>query len=204
MKMKKKRILEAEDLSGLPDDLKMSKFVQIYKDKINFIDQFFNSKLEDFTTELNNLENKMNYMDSSSSEDSLAGEVKSETNEMGYAVSWKRALSSLYNQTTWLHSYHSINSLAVLKITKKAKKIFHLYNLEISEELKNVKPQFSFFGNSLNKLVDLRVRIRKLYSNKFNKGNDIITNRELEKDFKEELKKVNPGYFIYILGFLLL
>ena len=208
MKMKKKRILEAEDLSGLPDDLKMSKFVQIYKDKINFIDQFFNSKLEDFTTELNNLENKMNYMDSSSSEDSLAGEVKSETNEMGYAVSWKRALSSLYNQTTWLHSYHSINSLAVLKITKKAKKIFHLYNLEISEELKNVKPQFSFFGNSLNKLVDLRVRIRKLYSNKFNKGNDIITNRELEKrlqggtkEGKSRLLYLYLGIFITLIFF---
>ena len=199
-KMKKKRILEAEDLSGLPDDLKMSKFVQIFKDKINFIDQFFNSKLEEFTNELNNLENKMNFMDSSSSEDSLIGEIKSENNEMGYAVSWKRAFSSLYNQTSWLHSYHSINSLAVLKITKKAKKIFKLYNLDISEELKNAKPQFSFFGNSLNKLVELRVTIRKLYSNKFNKGNDLLTNKELEKRLQGGIKEGKSKLLYLYLG----
>ena len=203
VKMKKKRILDAEDLSGLPDNLKISKFIQIYKDKINFIDQFFNSKLEEFVTELNNLENKMNYMDSSSSEDSLIGEIKSENNEMGYAVSWKRALSSLYNQTSWLHSYHSINSLAVLKITKKAKKVFNLYNLEISEELKNAKPQFSFFGNSLNKLVELRVKIRKLYSNKFNKGNDLITNRELEKRLQGGIKEGRSRLLYLYLGILI-
>ena len=187
-------------MSGLPDDLKMSKFVQIFKDKINFIDQFFNSKLEEFTNELNNLENKMNFMDSSSSEDSLIGEIKSENNEMGYAVSWKRAFSSLYNQTSWLHSYHSINSLAVLKITKKAKKIFKLYNLDISEELKNAKPQFSFFGNSLNKLVELRVTIRKLYSNKFNKGNDLLTNKELEKRLQGGIKEGKSKLLYLYLG----
>ena len=203
MKMKKKRILEAEDLSGIPDNLKIPKFVQIYKDKINFIDQFFNSKLEEYITELNNLENKMNFMDNSSSDDSNIGEIKSENNEMGYAVSWKRAFSSLYNQTSWLHSYHSINSLAVLKITKKAKKIFNLYNLEISEELKNVKPQFSFFGNSLNKLVELRVRIRKLYSNKFNKGNDLITNRELEKRLQGGIKEGKSRLLYLYLGILI-
>ena len=203
IKMKKKRILEAEDLTGLPDNLKISKFIQIFKDKISFIDQFFNSKLEEFITELNNLENKMNLMDDSSSEDSLIGEIKSETNEMGYAVSWKRALSSLYNQTSWLHSYHSINSLAVLKITKKAKKIFKLYNIEISEELNNIKPQFSIFGNSLNKLVELRVRIRKLYSNKFNKGNELITNKELEKRLQGGIKEGKSRLLYLYLGILI-
>lgn len=203
IKMKKKRILEAEDLTGLPDNLKISKFIQIFKDKISFIDQFFNSKLEEFITELNNLENKMNLMDDSSSEDSLIGEIKSETNELGYAVSWKRALSSLYNQTSWLHSYHSINSLAVLKITKKAKKIFKLYNIEISEELNNIKPQFSIFGNSLNKLVELRVRIRKLYSNKFNKGNELITNKELEKRLQGGIKEGKSRILYLYLGILI-
>jgi len=203
IKMKKKRILEAEDLTGLPDNLKISKFIQIFKDKISFIDQFFNSKLEEFITELNNLENKMNLMDDSSSEDSLIGEIKSETNELGYAVSWKRALSSLYNQTSWLHSYHSINSLAVLKITKKAKKIFKLYNIEISEELNNIKPQFSIFGNSLNKLVELRVRIRKLYSNKFNKGNELITNKELEKRLQGGIKEGKSRLLYLYLGILI-
>ena len=37
--------------------------------------------------------------------------LNAEKDEMGYAVSWKRALSTLYNETSWLHSYHSINIL---------------------------------------------------------------------------------------------
>ena len=38
--LKKKRILEAEDLSYLPNDQKLSKFLVIYKDKIKLKDDF--------------------------------------------------------------------------------------------------------------------------------------------------------------------
>ena len=179
--LKKKRILEAEDLSLLPNKQKLDRFLIIYKEKIKLIDDFFKQKLEEYIAELNKLENKMSMMDNHSNDESFVEEMNAERDEMGYAVSWKRALSSLYNETSWLHSYHSINSLAVQKIQKKIIKIFRLYKIETAETLDKISNEYSFFGDSLNKLVDLRVRIKKLYSEKFTKGNDSKAKKELEK-----------------------
>ena len=180
-KLKIKRILEAEDLSFYPNDEKLSRFIAIYREKIKVIDDFFKNQLEEYLSELNKLENKMNLMDNHSNDDSLVEEMNAERDEMGYAVSWKRALSALYNETSWLHSYHSINELAVQKIQKKIVKIFKLYNISMIEILEKIYSEYSFFGNSLNKLIDLRVKIKKLYSQKFTKGNDLKAKRELEK-----------------------
>ena len=202
-KLKKKRILEAEDLSILPDPQKVNRFIIIYKDKLRYVDQFFNIKLEEYTSELNNLENKMNSFDNSSSEDSHIIEINSEIDEIGYAVSWKRALSTLYNQTSWLHSYHSLNCLAVLKIKKKAIKVFHNINLEVKDIMEKASNEFLFFGESLKKLVELRVRIKKLYSNKFNKGNDKKTNKELDKMLHGGIKKDKHLLLLLYLGILI-
>ena len=188
-RLKKKRILEAEDLSLLPNDKKLERFLVIYRDKIKLIDDFFKVKLEEYISELNKLENKMNLMDNPSNDESLVEEMNAERDEMGYAVSWKRALSSLYNETSWLHSYHSINSLAVQKITKKIIKIFKSYNIETAEILDKINKEYSFFGDSLNKLVDLRVKIKKLYSEKFTKGNDVKAKKELERRLQGGVKE---------------
>ena len=199
--LKKKRILETEDLSILPNEEKLSRFIIIYKDKIKIVDDFFKMKLEEYLSEFNSLENKMNLIDNPSNDESLVEEMNAERDEMGYAVSWKRALSSLYNETSWLHSYHSINNLAVQKITKKIIKIFRLYNIEISEILEKTNSEYSFFGNSLNKLIDLRVRIKKLYTQKFTKGNSVKAKEELEKRLQGV--KENKYHFICLyLGIL--
>jgi len=161
-KLKRKRILEAEDLSLLPDDKKLERFLVIYRDKIKIIDDFFKIKLEEYIAELNKLEKIMNLVDNQSNDESFVEEMNAERDEMGYAVSWKRALSSLYNETSWLHSYHSINGLAVQKITKKINKIFKIYNIETSEIIEKINNEYEFFGNSLNKLIELRVKIRKI------------------------------------------
>jgi len=180
-KLKIKKILEAEDLSLYPNDEKLSRFISIFRGKIKVIDDFFKIKLEEYLSELNNLENKINMMDNYSNDESVVEEMNAERDEMGYAISWKRALSSLYNETSWLHSYHSINNLAVQKIKKKIVKIFKLYNISISEILEKIDSEYFFFGNSLNQLIDLRVKIKKLYSKMFTKGNDLKAKRELEK-----------------------
>ena len=44
--LKKKRILEAEDLSILPNEKKLERFLIIYKEKIKVVDDFFKLKLE--------------------------------------------------------------------------------------------------------------------------------------------------------------
>ena len=123
----------------------------------------------------------MYLMDEHSNNESFVEEINAERDEMGYAVSWKRALSFLYNETSWLHSYHSINNLAVEKIKKKIIKVFKYYDIEIAEILEKTNSEFLFFGNSLNKLIDLRVRIKVLYSKKFTKGDSIKAKKELEK-----------------------
>ena len=143
------------------------------------------------------------YLMDDSSENFSIGDINLEANEIGYAVSWKRALSSFYNNTYWLHSYLSINSLAVLKIKKKAIKIFNIYDLNISEDLEKVSSEFLFFGNSLNKLVDLRVRIKKLYSKKFNKGNDNQAKIELEKRLQGGIDKGKSRLLFLYLGILI-
>ena len=198
--LKRKRILEAEDLSPLPNEQKKSKFLVIYKGKIKLIDDFFNTKLEEYKAELNKLQNKMNMMDNHSNDESFVEEINAERDEMGYAVSWKRALSSLYNETSWLHSYHSINILAVQKIQKKIIKVFRLYDIEIGQELDEIKTQYSFFGESLNRLVDLRVRIKKLYSEKFTKGNDLKAKHELEKRLQGGVQENKYHLFCLYLG----
>ena len=202
-KNKKKRIIEAEDLSLLPDEEKISKFISIYRNKIKLVDEFFTYKLQEFSGELNKIEYKMNFIDNSSSEHSHGPEMKSKTDELGYAVSWKRALSTIYNETSWLHSYHSINSLAVLKIKKKAIKIFKLNNIEIKEPLEKISTEFNFFSNSLNKLVDLRVRIKKLYSLRFSDGDEKKANNELENRLLGETKKKKPRLICLYLGLLI-
>jgi len=210
-KLKIKRILEAEDLSLYPKEEKLSRFIAIYREKIKVIDDFFKTKLEEYLSELNKLENKMNLMDNHSNDESFVKEMNAERDEMGYAVSWKRALSSLYNETSWLHSYHSINNLAVQKIQKKIIKIFKIYNISMSEILEKIDPEYPFFGISLNKLIDLRLKIKKLYSQKFTKGNDLKAKSELEKrlqgggqENKFHLLCLYFGFFIACIFFYII
>ena len=70
-KLKRKRIMEAEDLSLLPNEEKLSRFIIIYKEKLKVIDDFFKMKLEEYSSELKNLENKMNLMENPSNDESV-------------------------------------------------------------------------------------------------------------------------------------
>ena len=202
-KMKRKRILEAEDLSLLPNEQKLERFMIIYKEKIKIIDDFFTMKLKEYSSELNKLENKMNLtMENPSNDESLVSEMNAERDEMGYAVSWKRALSSLYNETSWLHSYHSINNLAVEKIKKKTIKIFKLYNIDTAEILDKTNNEFTFFGDSLDKLISLRVAIKKLYAKTFTKGDALKAKVELEKRMQGGAKEPKYHLMCLYLGIL--
>ena len=203
LKMKRKRILEAEDLSLLPNDEKLSRFIIIYKDKIKIVDDFCRKKLKEYISELNNLESKMYLMDDESNNESFVEEINAERDEMGYAVSWKRALSSLYNETSWLHSYHSINNLAVEKIKKKIIKIFRYYNIETAEILDKIISEFLFFSSSLDRLIDLRVRIKKLYAKKFTKGNSIKAKDELEKRLQGGVSENKYHFMSFFIGIFL-
>ena len=182
--IKKHRILDAENLSILPNEQKLQRFIVIYKEKLKFVDDFFTKKLNEYFEEIRKLEEKidlMNIIDNPKNEANVVEELNAERDEMGYAVSWKRALSNLYNETSWLHGYHSINSLAIEKIKKKATKVFRLYGIEIEKILEDINSEYPFFSTSVSNLFELRMNAQKLYADKFNKGNIKKAHTELEK-----------------------
>ena len=56
---KTEKIMEAEDLSGLPNDQKLEKFLKIYKEKLSHMNEFFLKKLEEFEEKYKNTKKKM-------------------------------------------------------------------------------------------------------------------------------------------------
>ena len=202
--IKKHRVLEAENLSMYPNEKKMQRFIVIYKEKVKFIDDFFTKKLEEYRAEIKRLEGKieiMNVIDNPTDNANIHNELNAERDEMGYAVSWKRALSNLYNEMSWLHGYHSINSLAVEKIKKKADKVFKLYGIEIEKTLEDINSEYPFFSQSEYDLYQLRIETQKLYAEKFKKGNVKKAHKELEKKLQgsKESKKYLFCLFIGII-----
>ena len=179
------KIFETEDLSLLPNNLKVTRFIGIYKEKVKVIDDFFKMKLDEYNTELRKLEIKMNSI--SHPIEGKEEEPNEEIDEMGYAVSWKRALSNLYNETSWLHGFHSINQLAIAKIKKKAVKVFNLHKVDISKNLEEVESQFLFFSKYIEDLVELRVNINNIYSNQFTDGDHLKGKKELEKGLQGQV-----------------
>ena len=166
--VKREKIMEAEDLSGYTNEEKLTKFLKIYREKIAVVNEFFTKKLEEFENKLENSKRKMIIKNrtllrrDSVERERVNIQQNAERDEMGYAVSWKRALSTLYNETSWLHSYQSINTLAIKKIQKKIKKIFKLIGImDIETKLNDIDNEFSFFIDSDEKLINLRKKNKK-------------------------------------------
>ena len=184
---KREKIMEAEDLSGYPNEEKLSRFLKIYREKISMVNEFFTKKLEEFESKFENTKKKMkiknqNLLRKDTLERNRANQMlNAERDEMGYAVSWKRALSTIYNETSWLHSYHSINFLAIKKIQKKIKKIFKLIGImDIESKLNEVDEEYFFFNDADDKLINLRKRIKKLYADEFTNSDISKASNELE------------------------
>ena len=208
--IKKKRILAAENLLMLPNEQKLKRFICIYKEKLKFVDDFFTQKLGQYFEEVKKLESKIDIMkaiDNPHDDNNIIEELNAERDEMGYAVSWKRALSNLYNETSWLHGYHSINSLAIEKIKKKATKVFRLYGIEIEKILEDINSEYPFFSTSPFNLFNLRLKAQKLYAEQFNRGNVKKAHNELEsrllgqKDNKKYIFCLFVGIIISFIFF---
>ena len=204
--VKREKIMEAEDLSGYSNEEKLSKFLNIYREKIALVNDFFTKKLVEFENKLENSKKKMliknrDLLRKDSMDRIRANQQQNaERDEMGYAVSWKRALSTLYNETSWLHSYHSINILAIQKIQKKIKKIFKLIGIEdIETKLNDVDNEFFFFDDADEKLIDLRKRIKKVYANEFTNSDISKASSELEHRLQGtgKMKQTRLIYFYF-------
>ena len=208
VKVKTEKILEAQDLSGYSNEEKLAKFIEIYKEKISFINNFFMKKLEEFSQKLENSKQKMDIKNKSFKDEfnmkRTNALLNAERDEMGYAVSWKRALSSLYNETSWLHSYQSINVLAVKKIRKKIEKIFKLIGINgIANELDNAEMVFPFFTEATDKLVLLRKNIKKLYAAEFTNSDLTKASSELEHRLQGTSKIRHTRLIYFYFGIIL-
>ena len=207
---KREKIREAEDLSSYSNEEKLTKFLKIYKEKISVVNEFFTKKLEEFENKLENSKRKMlaknqNLLRRNSIEIKRANELlNAERDEIGYAVSWKRALSTLYNETSWLHSYHSINTLAIKKIQKKIKKIFKLIGiLDIEIKLNETDEQFSFFTDANDKLINLRKKIKKLYAKEFTNSDMPKASKQLEHRLQGTGKMKQTRLIFFYIGVIL-
>ena len=208
VKVKTEKILEAQDLSGYSNEEKLAKFIKIYIEKISFINNFFMKKLEEFSQKLENSKQKMDIKNKSFKDEfnmrRTNALLNAERDEMGYAVSWKRALSSLYNETSWLHSYQSINVLAVKKIRKKIEKIFKLIGINgIANELDNAEMVFPFFTEATDKLVLLRKNIKKLYAAEFTNSDLTKASSELEHRLQGTSKIRHTRLIYFYFGIIL-
>ena len=209
LNVKTEKIMEAEDLSGYSNEEKLVRFINIYKKKVAAINEFFTKKLDEFHQNLEKLKIKMNVKNRNLLKDDTnlqraQHQLNAERDEMGYAVSWKRALSALYNETSWLHSYHSMNMLAVKKIEKKIKKIFKLNDIMAIEiSLTEVDKQFPIFSEALNNLVQLRKKIKKLYADEFTNSDLSKASDELEKRLQGSGKIKHAKLIYFYFGLII-
>ena len=199
-------IKNSEDISNLSLEEKLNHFISFYKSKVKVVDEFFASKLNEYYNSYKNLKNKINEKKNSEKDKDNIIDKKlenAERDELGYAVSWKRAISNLYNHTSWLHSYYSINNLALQKIQKKAKKIFGLLNINnIEKELTEADSTFNFF-NQLQNLVDLRKKIKNIYAQELTNGSIPKASNELDARLMGGTRMKQTKLIYFYIGVIL-
>ena len=207
--LKTEKIMKAEDLSSYSNEEKLSRFIEIYKSKIGEVNEFFKKKLEEFIQNFEKLKMKISTKNKALSKEEgnvkrTALRLNAERDEIGYAVSWKRALSALYNETSWLHSYHSVNMLAIQKIQKKIIKIFKLNDIiEIESALNNADNEFPFFNELINKLVELRKNIKKFYAGEFTNLDINKASKDLERRLQGAGKIKHTKLIYFYIGIII-
>ena len=171
-------IIEFQKLS---DEQKLIKFIEIYHSKILIIQNFFVKKINEYNKLFHNLKKKIDTKHKTEKQKDEDEQENKERDELGYAVSWKRAMSNLYNYTSWLHSFYSINSLAIQKIQKKAIKFFNFHLISSTEyKLKKEDEKFKLHALS-SELIILRKKIKVLYSEELTNGNLSKATQELDQ-----------------------
>ena len=197
------------NLSKYSESEQIKYFIKIYKKKVQVVENFFMEKLGEFQANFENLKKKISLRRSNigfkrkESYQLTTKQENAERDELGYAVSWKRAMSNLYNHTSWLHSYFSINSLAIQKLQKKAKKLFHMNHiLNIDLVLTETDAQFQFF-QTINTLVDLRKQIKLVYSSELTDNNLNKATIELEQRMGGGGKMKHTKLIAFYFGIIL-
>ena len=121
-------------------------------------------------------------------------------------MSWKRAFSHIYNLTSWLHGFCTINIIACQKILKKFNKHFGQINKQktglIHEELHEILSKQLFFQNN-NEIdtISLRKEIKNFYAEYFTNGNKSSAKHSLESRMRPYRKR-DVFHLAFNLGML--
>ena len=165
----------------------LNEFISLFQRQINKIVSFLSKKQEELENEYASMQKKFN---DANYKTSLERDRVHERDEMGYASSWKRALSNIYNLTSWLHSYYSINTIGLKKIIKSANKSisYYLSNSNISFQLEQIVNS-SLINEKGTPIVCLRKKIQLIYAKEFNKNNMKKAINELDTGLKSKRTK---------------
>ena len=195
-----------ESMQGLPDTLKMEHFIKVYREKFQIVDKFFSLQISQFETKYLNILYKLkqikNNFDDDSSEGSNSQLDNHERAQLEFSTSMKRAISTIYNFTSWLHSYYSINLIAIKKIQFKAIKVFNKKNIKNIEDLLHKEDSKINFYSNLPKLIELRKNIKALYADAITNGNLVQAGKELEIKLQGEGNISQKKMICLILGML--
>lgn len=173
-------------------------FLSLYKEKMKIVDDFYNEKLKEISEDFENLKNKMifkrqTFINSSfiandmtlrkSMQQSIKKE-NAERDELGFAVSWKRAISHLYNTCSWLNSYMSINSIANQKITKKLERVFKECDIVSAKDEVQQITDFVNFSLKNEQVAKISKNIKDFYAVELTSGNKNLAQKELDDRMK--------------------
>ena len=209
---KKSEIINRIDLlHGLPETLKLDQFLKFYYEKIKVLDNFFTSQINSNEKKCLNIQLKLNISkkgkndeSEDSSNDSGSQLDYHERDELDYATSLKRALSNMYNFCSWLHSFHSINLLAIKKIQLKTNKVFKKYKInDVDERFKKINDKIEFFQN-LTKVISLRKKIQQMYAEGLTNGDLIQAKKELEERLKGSSQVNQKQIICFYIGMLMI
>jgi hypothetical protein len=200
-------IPKMEDQESLEKSSHLNKesFLNLFKEKTIVVNKFFKSEIASlisrYTKLCEKLESKRNsiiqklpgkrensVINFESFKNTMIQE-NAERDELGYAVSWKRATSNLYNVTSWLHSYCTINSIAVQKIIQKYEEVFKQIGGDLTEIEIEELSKFSDFNKKMSQVIDLRKKIKHLYADELCGGNIQLAKQELEERMQGDKSK---------------
>lgn len=188
-----------------------NKFSELYLKSLNNMNMFFLSSLKEFRQFHDKL--KLNYKDPQELEliqDPDEKSKKDKFDESGFSTSWKRAYSELYNKSSWLHGFSTINKIASIKLLQKSKQVFfescvfqddieHLSKIELEIQTLEKQTQDCNFITEIDDVNELRFKICQTYADSFCKGNLEVSKGDLENVLKGGITK-HMNYVMFYLG----
>ena len=166
-------------------------WIQKYKKEIMRISNFYINKKKDLNKDYKSLKEKIKLKkDADEKNKQQHKNVKraismntvlkenKEFDEVGFAVSWKRACSNIFTQISWLHGFQNINIIAAERLLLKFKDMF-----KIDHKLENL---FLDMNNTPHSCVDSIYTDLLSYTKKMFKTPTLVL--EDVKDDKEEVK----------------